>query len=281
MSSRPKPGGVRRGTRFETACQDLFEALGYTAVFENEEFQCKHPGEHKKSSHEIDLLLRFEKNVFLKPWCSTKRPLVECETSLKRPSTRKDKKKVAEKILDMIECVRDYEYLVTCGIITTNSTLPGLSNLSKKVFVWDQTRMTFYAYKVFELKEMESNLFLIKERKINDEISFLWGAQKHEKQEQYLHNIALFFDKTIRKRQSTQVNITNLKSALKHIKSEISKRKLYPATVYADLFSISGFVRSIYGKKDALGNSYSTSGITVAIEKVLDVETTPWWALIK
>lgn len=278
----PSPGGVRRGTRFENACQDLFESLGYTAIFENEEFQCKHPEKHKTDRHEIDLLLKYETNLFLKPWCSATRPLIECTTSLKKPTTTKERRQLAKSlILDRIECVREYGYSPTCGIITTNSTLQGMSKLANNVFVWDQPRMTFYAYKIFESKKMDSNMFSVKERKINDEASFLWAVQKHEKKEHYLHNVAVFFDKTIRSGQATQVNTTDLNSAIRHIKGEIINRKLHSATVYADLFAISGFTRSIHERKDALGTNYSTGKISVAIERILDVEITPWWALIR
>jgi len=241
---------MRKGTRFETACQDLFEALGYTAIFENEEFPCKHPKEHRKDPHEIDLLLKFEKKLFLKPWCSTSRPLIESRVSLTKPATAKDKKDVAKEILDKIECVRDYKYQVTGGIVTTNSALPGLYRLSKNVFVWDQPRMTFYAYKIHELKRMESDVFPVKERKINAEISFFWAVQKHEKQKRYLHTCQIFFDKTARGKGCAQVNVSELDLAIKHIKNEMISRQLQPATVYADLFSISAFTRSIYGRKD-------------------------------
>ena len=281
MTARPRPGGLRKGTRFETACQDLFEALGYTPIFENEEFPCKHANTHRKGSHEIDLLLKFEKKAFLKPWCSTNRPLIESQTSLTKPATAKDKKNVVKEILDKIECVKDYGYEVTSGIITTNSTLPDLSKLSKNVFVWDQPRMTFYAYKVHELNRMESDVFPVKERKINDEISFFWTVQKHEKQKRYLHTCQVFFDKTARGKGCAQVNVSELDLAMKHIKSEMIRRQLQPATVYADLFSISAFTRSIYGRKDDLGKRYSTNKIELTVERVLDVETTPWWALIK
>ena len=281
MTVSPRPGGLRKGTRFEMACQDLFETLGYTTIFENWEFPCKHPKKHKKDPHEIDFLSKFQTVLFLKPWCSKKRPLVECTSSLKKPSTRADRKKLVKQITDKIECVRDYGYEVDCGIIATNSTLPGFSKLSKSVFIWDQPRMTFYAYKVFELKKLESTVFPAREMKINDEASFLWATQKHEKQEQYLHRIVAFFDKTIRKRQSAQVNMNDLRSAIQHIKGEITKRKLYPGTIYADFFSIRGFTRSIYEKRDTLGNKYSTSKITIMIERALDCEITPWWALIR
>jgi len=284
LATSPRPGALRRGTRFEIACQDLFEALDYTTVFENEEFPCKHPQEHRKRLHEIDLLLKFEGKFFLKPWCSTKRPLIECHSNIKKPSTRKDRTQLVKDVLERIECVKDYGYDVTCGIVTTNSTLPGLFKIlhrGKKFFVWDQTRMTFYAYKIFKFRGMESSLFQIKERKINDETSFLWAAQKHEKQEQYLHNVGIFFDKTIRKKRVSQVNATDLRAGINHIKNEILKKNLSFAKLYVDLFSISGFTRTIYDKKDDFGKRLSTNEISVAIEKVLDVETTPWWALIK
>jgi len=279
--SRPRPGGLRKGTRFEVACQDLFESLGYTPIFENEEFPCKHRSKHRKSAHEIDLLLKFERNLFLKPWCSTNRPLIESQTSFTKPATTRDRRNAAKEILDKIECVKEYGYDVTSGIITTNSTVSELSKLSKNVFIWDQSRMTFYAYKVSELNDMDSNIFPVKERKINDEISFLWAAQKHEKQERYLHNIRVFFDKTVRRSGATQVNVSDLGLALRHIKSEIARQKLQPATAYTDLFSMSAFTRPIYERKDAFGNSYSTNNIEITVERVLDVETTPWWALIK
>lgn len=272
---------MRRGTRFEMASQELFEALGYIPVFENEEFTCRHPRRHGKGSHEIDLLLKFEGNLFLKPWCSTTRPLIESETSLTKPATARDKRNVAKEILDKIECVKDHGYKVTSGIIATNSALLNISKLSTKVFLWDQPRMAFYAYKVSELRGMDSDIFPVKENKINDEISFLWAVQKHEMQNRYLHNIRVFFDKTVRARQSTQVNVSELELAIRHIKNEMITQKLQPATAYVDLYSLSAFTRSVDGRKDALGSSYSSNKITITIERVLDVETTPWWALIK
>lgn len=280
-------GGLRVGAEFEDAIGELLYRLGFTIIDEDVEIPCK-LSEHKpKKQHEADLICSFESQIFLKPWCSTKNVLIQCQYSL----TPAQLGKSAEDLGKDIECFKHSGYDVEGGILVTGLNIRNPKDrILRNIYFWELKRLFLYSFKVFTLADMKSmyeqlpkeiayRRDLLREHEISKGLTFLWGVLEEEKKKRvkYTHNFECFHDVS-----RSRFNEKKLAFLIGEIKKLIYEEGLRPAKVYVTIHSISGFTRSVKKNIEKMVKNSSERGFRIDADShdLFDYSIAPWQPIL-
>lgn len=280
-------GGLRVGAEFEDAIGELLYRLGFTIIDEDVEIPCK-LSEHKpKKHHEADLICSFESPIFLKPWCSTKNVLIQCQYSL----TPAQLGKSAEDLGKDIECFKHSGYDVEGGILVTGLNIRNPKDrILRNIYFWELKRLFLYSFKVFTLADMKSmyeqlpkeiayRRDLLREHEISKGLTFLWGVLKEEKKKRvkYTHNFECFHDVS-----RSRFNEKKLAFLIGEIKKLVYEEELRPAKVYVTIHSISGFTRSVKKNIEKMAKNSSERGFKIDADShdLFDYSIAPWQPIL-
>jgi len=287
LSNKASIGGFRLGADFEVAVEELIYRLGYSIYEENLEVPCKKLAHKPTESHEADLLVSFDSDVFIRPWCSSDNPIIDCKHSL----SRKKAEDAAKDLLKDIDCFKEGGYKVDGGILITNSNIRDpLDKIGESIFLWDQKRLFLYSFKVFMLADMKSaydqlrgktsyKVDLLKEHVIDRGITFLWGALELQRKKKisYIHDFECFYDLS-----TPRINISVLNNIFEQIKSHTTRENLIPANVYITFHSLSGFTRNVKTRVQKIAEKVSSNDIILHTDEhqLFDYSIAPWQTLL-
>jgi len=280
-------GGLRLGAEFESAVEELLYRLGFKIIDENIEILCRRKEHKQKKHHEADLICSFESPIFIKPWCSTKNLLVQCQYSL----TPAQLDKCAEDLSKDIECFKDLGYDAEGGILVSGLIIKNPKDrILKNIYFWELKRVFLYSFKVFTLADMKSmyeilpreiayRKDLLREHEISKGLTFLWGVlqEKRKKKVSYIHNFECFHDIS-----RSRFNEKKLAFLLDEIKKYVNKAELRPAKVYVQIHSISGFTRNVKKNIEELVKNFSERGFRLNADShfLFDYSIAPWQPIL-
>lgn len=280
-------GGLRVGAEFEDAIGELLYRLGFTIIDEDVEIPCKLSKHEPKKSHEADLICSFGSPIFLKPWCSTKNVLIQCQYSL----TPAQLGKSAEDLGKDIECFKDSGYDVEGGILVTGLNIRNPKDrILRNIYFWELKRLFLYSFKVFTLADMKSvyeqlpkevayRRDLLREHEISKGLTFLWGVLEEEKNKRvkYSHNFECFHDVS-----RSRFNEKKLAFLIGEIKKLVYDKELRPAKVYVTIHSISGFTRSVKKNIEKMVKFSSERGFKIDADSydLFDYSIAPWQPIL-